>query len=79
MKNNLRIVLVLAALGLIFGCATASYAQAPPRVGGYKTVSVEDAQVKAAADFAAKEYSAKNKEKLKVFVVIKAERQTVAG
>ena len=78
MKNNLRIGLVFIAIGLIFGCASASFAQAP-RVGGYKTVSVEDEYVKAAADFAVKEYSEKNDESLKVFVIIKAERQVVQG
>ena len=73
-------MMLFAALAVFFGCATANFAQVkPPMVGGYKVVSVDDAAVKAAAEFAVSDHSQKNEVSLEVVSISKAERQIVQG
>ena len=72
--------MMFAALGIILGCATTSFAQKKlSMVGGYKTVAVTDAGVKQAAEFAVSDHSQKNEVSLEIVSIEKAERQTVAG
>lgn len=80
MKSKLQFMMVFAALAVFFGCATTSFAQRkPPTVGGYKAISVEDAGVVAAAEFAVDAYSTKTDVFHELFSIEKAGRQTVAG
>ena len=71
--------MLFGLFAVIFGCATADYAQTRPIVGGYKTVSVTDAVVAEAADFAVGDYSQKNDVSLEIVSIEKAERQAVQG
>ena len=79
MKRNLRPIIVLAALGLIFGCAISASAQTDVIVGGYGTASNSDPDVIAAAKFAAKKQAKKQGAKIKFISIAKAETQVVAG
>ncbi len=82
MKKNLQMSTMLVAFAVIFGCgATTIFAQQSkaPKVGGYKIVSVEDAGVLAAAQFAVSEHSEKNEVSLEVVSIHKAARQLVQG
>ena len=76
MKRNLQMLMMFAAFGIFFGCATTSFAQ---MTGGYKAASVDDDAVVAAADFAVSDHSEKNEVSLLVVSILKAERQTVQG
>lgn len=82
MKNNLRMLIVCAALGFIFGGATNNFAQTEmkePITGGYNYVATTDAQVAAAANFAVKAQAKKQRAKIKLTTIKKAEQQIVAG
>ena len=77
-------MLMFAAFAVIFVCASNGYAQEkmPPQpmmVGGYKSVSVKDAAVKKAAQFAVSDQSQKTSVPLKIVRIQKAEQQVVAG
>jgi hypothetical protein len=76
MKINLRGAIILVALSLIFGSVTVGLAQ---RTGGYKEVANDDAEVVAAAEFAAKEQGKKQEMTYKLVSVEHAEQQVVAG
>lgn len=80
MKNNLRFLIIFAALNLIFGCA-ATFAQEPkePITGGYNSADVTDAQIVSAAKYAVKAQAKKQRAKIKLTAIKKAERQVVAG
>ena len=70
--------LILTAL--ILAVASISFAQTnTPVVGGYKAVSVKDAGVVAAAEFAVSDHSEKNEVSLEIVAIQKAERQVVGG
>lgn len=79
MIKNARLIIVFAAFAVVFGLAETSFSQTAPRVGGYRKVSVEDATVAAAAEFAAKMQAEKQEIAIEVSEIHKAERQTVAG
>lgn len=80
MKHNLRSIIILAAVGIIFGCAVSSYAQTNgPIAGGYGTADVNDKDVIAAAKYAVKKEAKKDGAKIRFLSVDKAERQVVAG
>lgn len=80
MKKNIRFMMLCAACAVFFGSAIVNFAQVkPPVVGGYKTVSVDDAAVAAAAEFAVSDHSQKNEVSLEVVSISKAERQIVQG
>ena len=82
MKVNLRMLIVCAALGFIFGAATKNFAQTrmkEPMVGGYNSVAATDAQVVGAANFAVKTQAKKQQSKIKLVAARRAERQVVAG
>jgi len=80
MKSKLRILVVFAALGVIFSCATSGFAQIDaPVAGGYQKVEVSTAQIVSAANFAVKTQAKKQKAKIKLIAVSKAEQQVVAG
>lgn len=76
MKSNIKLAVVLA---VIFGCAAAVQAQAPPRTGGYREIAKNDAGAVAAANFAITAQSAKTGNTFELHEIIKAERQVVAG
>ncbi len=77
MRKNIRIIMIIAALGVVFGSVSASFAQI--KVGGYRAISVEDAGAVEAAEFAVKTQSKKEEMKMSVESIKKAERQVVAG
>jgi ABC-type glycerol-3-phosphate transport system substrate-binding protein len=80
MKHNLRSIIILAALGIIFGCAGSSYAQTDgPITGGYGTADAKDKDVIAAAKYAVKKEAKKEGAKIKFVSINKAETQVVAG
>lgn len=68
---------MIAALGVIFGSVSASFGQI--KVGGYKSIAVEDAGAVAAAEFAVKAQGEKEEMTMSVESIRKAERQVVAG
>lgn len=77
MKRNMKLVVVLAAMAVIFGCAAA--AQAQIKTGGYKEISKTDAGAVAAANFAITAQSTKTGYTFELLDLAKAERQVVAG
>lgn len=80
MRKNLQIIMMFAVFGVVFGCATTSYAQKKPIIlGGYKEVDVSDAGVQEAAEFAVSDHSQKNDVSLEIVSIEKAERQVVQG
>ena len=76
MKRILQLTMLCAAVAVF---AATDFAQKKPPVGGYKTVSVEDATVVEAAEFAVGEHSQKNDVSLELVRIEKAERQIVQG
>ena len=76
MKSKLQIILMFAAIAVVFVCADTSFAQ---MVGGYKSTAVDNVAVIAAADFAVSDHSEKNDVSLYVVKIKKAERQVVQG
>ncbi|HVG33309.1 MAG TPA: cystatin domain-containing protein [Pyrinomonadaceae bacterium] len=80
MRKNLRLLLCLVALGITFVPAQMNVAQQGlPRVGGFKEVATDDAQVVAAARFAVRTQAQKQKTRMKLLSIHSAERQTVQG
>ena len=77
MKNNLRRAFAITVFCLVFGCALAAFGQI--KTGGYRSVSVSDAGVKEAADFAVETKAAELEQELTLEGIVKAESQTVAG
>lgn len=78
--NNLRIILMIAVVGIIFGSAAKVFAQTTePMVGGYKTIEVTAKEVVAAADFAVKKQAKMQKADIKIVAVNHAAQQVVAG
>lgn len=67
--------MIIAALGVVF--VSASFGQVI--TGGYGEISVEDAGAVEASEFAVKTQSKKEKMKMSVESIRKAERQVVAG
>ena len=74
MKNYLSIFLIFV---VFFGVTTVGFAQI--KTGGYKKIAVTDAEIGAAAKFAAQAQSEKDDAKITVQTIEKAESQTVAG
>jgi len=80
MKSYLQMLIVFAALGLILGCAASGFAQTDvPMAGSYQNVDVSDSQIVEAAKFAVKAQAKKQKAKIKLSAISKAEQQVVAG
>lgn len=80
MKNNLRLMIIFAALAFIFACAAAARAQVEePVIGGGYSNAAADAQVVSAANFAVKAQAKKDKTKIRLIAVNKAAQQVVAG
>jgi hypothetical protein len=77
MKNNLRLMIIFAAFGVILGCANLTSAQV--KVGGYKKVAVSDAGVVAAANFAVADQGERDEATIELASVETAQRQMVAG
>jgi hypothetical protein len=77
MKNNLRILFTIAVFCCALGCAVSVFGQIKP--GGYRTVSVSNAGVKAAAKYAVKTKAAELERGLSLKGIVKAEAQVVAG
>jgi hypothetical protein len=79
---NLRIILILAVFGFIFGTAVSGYAQTEmdtPMAGGYAKADTRDAEVVAAAKYAVKAEAKKQRAKISLVSVNQAEEQVVAG
>lgn len=81
MKKSLRVVLLLSALGIVFGSVIAGMEQQEraPIVGGYKAVATDAPEVVSAAGFAVGERGRKVGSAIKLISIEGAERQTVAG
>ena len=77
MKSNLQKLFTLTAYCVVFGGAVSCYGQI--KTGGYKTVSVDDAEVAKAANFAVDAKAYELQQAISLENVFKAERQTVAG
>lgn len=80
MNNYLRLLIMFAALNFLFGCATV-FGQEPkiPMAGGYNSADVSEARVVSAAKYAVKTQAKKQRAKIKLTAIKKAERQVVAG
>ncbi len=75
-------MLIIAALGIVFGCAASGFAQTDMKVpiaGGYGEADAANAEVVAAAKFAVKMQAKKQRAKITLVSVNQAERQVVAG
>ena len=80
MKKSLQVVIVLVALGIVFGSVIIGFGQGRPIVGGYKEVATDDPEVQAAAEFAVSEQKKKQDDApLSLVSIEHAERQVVAG
>lgn len=80
-KTNIRFLMILAALGVVFVFASNASAQARkmPIVGGYKALSVNDAEVVKASNFALIKMIEKSEMGIQLVSIEKAEYQMVAG
>ncbi len=81
MKTNLRILMILTALCVVFFCSSAAFAQNKniPVVGGFAAASVKDAKIIEAANFAVANQAEKNEVEMELTAIGKAELQVVAG
>ena len=80
MKFKLSILIAFAALFIFFGSSKVCYAQAEePIAGGYATTDVNDAEVVAAAKFAVRKQSKKQKATFSLIAIKNAKLQVVAG
>jgi hypothetical protein len=80
MRNNPKTLIIFALLGIIFICAAPGFAQSDETVvGGYRKIETTNAQAVAAANFAVKSQSKKQKAKIKLLSISRAEQQVVAG
>ena len=71
-------IFMLTAIFAVFGCLT-TFAQSDDEAGGYVKASVNDAKVKAAANYAVSVKAKERNEKLTLQAIKKAETQVVAG
>jgi hypothetical protein len=82
-KKHLPAMIIFAAFSVIFGAARTTAAQTEdlktPVAGGYSTAEVTDAEVVSSASFAARAQAKKQKAKIKLVAVSRAEKQIVAG
>jgi hypothetical protein len=82
-KKHLSAIIIFASFIVIFGASKTTAAQTEdlktPVVGGYSTAEVTDAEVVSAANFAVKAQAKKQKPKIKLIAVSRAEKQIVAG
>ena len=69
---------MIAAICAVFGCVSA-FAQSDDEAGGYVKASVNDAKVKAAANYAITVKAKEMKETLRLQSIKRAETQVVAG
>ena len=81
MKIGLRILIILTALGVVLLFAKVNFSQTNklPSVGVYKTVSVEDAKVIEAAEFAIAKQAIESEVSIELLSIESAETQVVAG
>jgi hypothetical protein len=79
MKISLRIMIALFVLSIAFGSVIVGLAQNRPIVGGYKEAPTDDAEVKAAAEFAVGAQGEKENITIELRSIEHAERQVVAG
>lgn len=78
MRKTLLNIFMTAVFCAVFGCV-AAFAQSDDEAGGYVKASVNDAKVKAAANYAVTTKAKEMKEKLTLQSIKKAETQVVAG
>lgn len=79
MKKSLRIVIVIAALSIIFSGVSGALAQQGPIVGGYAETSSSDPEVVAATRYAVKAQGRKQGARISLISIRRAEVQVVAG
>jgi hypothetical protein len=80
MRKLFRSALFVLALCIVFGSAAAVGARRQgPKVGGYKEVATDAAEVVSAAKFAVTAQARAKETEIKLVSVEAAERQTVAG
>ena len=75
-------IFICAGFGVMFGGATRSFAQTDPpepMVGNYRAAAVTESEVVSAANYAVKAQAKKQKAKIKLIAVSRAEKQVVAG
>lgn len=78
MKKTLLKMFMLTAIFAVFGCLSA-FAQSDDEAGGYVKTPVNDARVKAAANYAITVKAKEMKETLRFQSIKRAETQVVAG
>ncbi|MCD9187191.1 MAG: cystatin domain-containing protein [Pyrinomonadaceae bacterium] len=79
MKFKLSILIAFAALFIFFGNTNVCYGQTEPIAGGYGDADVTDENVVAAAKFAIRKQSRKQKATLALVEIKTAKMQVVAG
>jgi cystatin-C len=79
MKRNWRIVMIIIALNIVLGGMSGVLAQQAPIVGGYAETSKSDPEVVAAARFAVRAESRKQRARISLLSIERAEVQVVAG
>lgn len=77
MKHNFRKIFAPAVFFITLTCAVSAFGQT--KTGGYRPVSVSDAGVKAAAEFAVETKAAELEQEISLENILKAEAQVVAG
>lgn len=79
MKFKLSVLAALAALFIFFGSSQTAFGQEEPIAGGYGTADVADENVVAAAKFAVRKQSKKQKATISLVEIKAAKMQVVAG
>lgn len=79
MKFKLSILIVFAALFIFFGTSNQCYGQTEQIAGGYGNADIEDENVVAAAKFAIRKQSGKQKATIALVEIKSAKMQVVAG
>jgi hypothetical protein len=80
MRKSMQVLMILVALGITFGCATAGFGQEEEQpVGSYTKVATDNAEVVAAAEFAVSARKEKKGGPLSLVSIKRAEEQSVGG
>ena len=82
MKSKLRCLIIPFSACIVFACSFSSSAAAQtnePITGGFGTVEVTDKDVQAAARYAVKKQTDRQRTTIRLISIDKAERQVVAG
>lgn len=79
LKKSCRIGVVIAALSILFCAASIALAQKEPIAGGYAETSMSDPEVVSAARYAVRRQGQKERARISLISIRRAEVQVVAG